>query len=294
MNKIFCIGEILWDILPTGKFIGGAPFNVAFHLMQHNFQSGVISRVGNDEDGAEIKRKLKSAGLDTIQTDQKLPTGRVEVSINNRGEAEYEILTPAAWDFIDIHPSLQEDIGKSTAIIFGSLAQRGLVSYHTIQRILKSDALKIFDINLRFPHVDPKKIEESLFRADIVKLNEIELGYLSELYNLSPEIAEALNSLAKKFTCPMICLTLGENGSILLDSGQIYKHPGFSVDVADTVGSGDAFLAAFVAGYLGGLKGDALLQKSNAAGAFVATQNGATPQMDLVKINAIMKNKTGV
>lgn len=295
MNKIFCLGEILWDILPSGKFIGGAPFNAAFHLMQHNIRVGVISRVGNDKDGADIKGKLKSAGMDTatIQTDQNMPTGRVEVSLNNRGEAEYEILTPAAWDFIEISSSLQTDIGKSSAIIFGSLAQRSSVSYQSIQRILNSDVLKVFDINLRFPHVDPEKIEESLFRADIVKLNEIELDYISGLYDFPLDIPEALNSLARKFACPRICLTLGEKGAMLLDSGQIYKHSGFSVDVADTVGSGDAFLAAFVAGYLGGLKGNALLAKSNAAGAFVATQNGATPRMDFAQIDAILKNKTG-
>ncbi len=279
---ILCFGEVLWDALPAGLFLGGAPFNVAIHLHQLGQPVSFASRIGNDELGAEITRRLQRRGLDSnlLQVDNELPTGFVRVTLDAAGSPTFNIVEPSAWDAIAQEETLLECAQKVQAIVFGSLVQRQPVSRATLQKLLAEDVLRVFDINLRPPFDNKEIVEESLKLSQIVKLNDDELLRMEQWFGLPSGPEHCARAMAERFQCETICITRGPNGAALLHEGEWYEHPGYEVKAADCVGAGDAFLASLLNGLLEGRDSAALLPYANALGAYVATQNGATPNIN--------------
>lgn len=277
--EILCVGEVLWDSLPSGLFLGGAPFNVAAHLHALGAPVGVITRVGSDRLGTEALQRLRRRGISTdlVQVDPVRETGFVSVVLDASGIPAYEILEPAAWDFIELKRGLQDRAARTAALVFGSLAQRSPVSRGTIEQLCDVAAVRVFDVNLRPPHDNPQTVRQSLARADIVKLNEHELQQVSAWFGLPQGLRKGAIALAESFSCRTVCVTRGGNGAALLHEGRWAEHPGYQVEVKDTVGSGDAFLAAFLSGLLAGHDDQTILQDANLLGAYVATQFGAIP-----------------
>jgi fructokinase len=277
--EILCVGEVLWDALPAGLFLGGAPFNVACHLSAAGVPVTMVSRVGDDRLGEEALRRAAryGVGTDLVQVDPTLPTGFVRVTVDDAGHAEYEILEPAAWDAIEPTKTLLKRAAAARAIVFGSLAQRQAITRATIERLWDSEALMVFDLNLRPPYEDREIISRSLRRADVVKISQHELQRLASWFDLPEGQRESAVALAESFACDVVCVTRGKDGAALWRDGAWTEHPGFEVEVRDTVGAGDAFLAVLLAGLLAGGDSNALLHNANLIGAYVATQFGAVP-----------------
>ena len=278
-HKILCVGEILWDALPDGLFLGGAPFNVASHLRVLNQEVAFVSRVGDDRLGTEALRRMEARGLETdlMQIDDSLPTGFVQVELGATGEPNYEILEPAAWDALTFADSLGRHAEHADALVYGSLAQRAQTSRQTIQRLCEADSLRVFDVNLRPPFVDRTAVTRSLEVADVVKLNDGELHHLQDWFDLSHDPDRAMSDLAARFDATAVCMTCGDDGAWLWRNGERCHHPGYAVSVTDTVGAGDSFLAALLTGLLSGWEGSSLLEHANRLGAFVASRSGALP-----------------
>ena len=277
--EVLCVGEVLWDALPEGLFLGGAPFNVACHLRAAGVPVSMVSRVGSDRLGDEVLRRANryDVGVDLLQVDAELPTGFVRVQVDEAGNAGYDIQAPSAWDAIETTEALLARAGRARAIVFGTLAQRSEPSRKTIQRLWDADALMVFDVNLRPPFEDEDIVKRSLERADVVKLSEHELERIARWFGLRGTPRETMTRLAEKFACSVVCVTRGSNGAALLHDGAFTEHPGFEVEVRDTVGAGDAFLAVLLAGLLNGTADEALLKHANLVGAYVVTQFGAVP-----------------
>ena len=279
-SEILCVGEVLWDALPAGLFLGGSPFNVACHLRAAGCPVAMVSRVGADLLGEEALRRLTryGVGTDLVQVDPSLPTGFVRVTIDGAGNPEYEIVEPAAWDAVAPSDALLRRAADARAIVFGSLAQRSATTRGTIERLLlETPALKVFDVNLRPPYDDRDVVRRSLARADVVKMNEGEMRRLAAWFELPSEPRPMAAALAEQFDCRTVCITRGPEGAALWREGRWLEHPGFEVDVRDTVGAGDAFLAVLLAGLLTGMEDQALLRHANLIGAYVVTQFGAVP-----------------
>ena len=276
---VVCVGEILWDALPAGLFLGGAPFNVACHLHSLGARTEVISRLGRDRLGVEALRRVRGKGLSTdlIQLDDHLPTGFVTVSLEGEGGPAYEIHAPAAWDAIEATEASLRQAARARAVVFGSLAQRNPVSHRGIRRICQAAPLRVFDVNLRPPHDDVDVVRESLEMAGIVKLNQEELGRMAAWFDLPTGLRVAALALAERFHCDTLCVTRGEEGAALLHRGRWLEHPGYPVEVVDTVGAGDAFLAALLHGLLTGVPDEMLLGRACRLGAYVASCPGAIP-----------------
>ena len=278
-SQVLCVGEVLWDALPAGLFLGGAPFNVACHLRAAGLPTAMVSRVGSDVLGDEARLRLAryGVGTDLVQVDPSLPTGFVRVSVDDAGDAEYEIVEPAAWDAIAPGEALLQHAAEARALVFGSLAQRNAVTRSTIERLLETDALKVFDVNLRPPYDDREVVRRSLARADVVKMNDLEMERLADWFDLPRDPRALAAALAEAFDCDTVCITRGSAGAALWRDGHWIEHPGFEVEVRDTVGAGDAFLAVLLAGFLNGAEDRAVLQHANLIGAYVVTQLGAVP-----------------
>jgi fructokinase len=276
------IGEILWDILPSGKQMGGAPANFAYHAAALGEDGVVVSRVGKDELGLEILNHLELLGLSSefITLDESYPTGTVTVNVDWDGVPDFTIHENVAWDVLPEAQGLPELAQRADVVCYGSLAQRSPTSLNTIQKFLlsmSSDKLRIFDINLRQNFYSREVISRSLKLANFLKLNEHELGTLSEMYSLEGEEELTLKGLAERFDLEMVALTKGSNGSVLYAQDQISIHSGFTVDVVDTVGAGDAFTAAMAIGVLKGFELDRINELANRIASYVCTQPGGTP-----------------
>jgi fructokinase len=281
-TEVLCVGEVLWDALPAGLFLGGAPFNVACHLRAAGVPSTMVSRVGADRLGDEALQRARRYGVDTslLQVDPTLPTGFVRVAIDDAGNAEFDIVAPAAWDAIESSEALLARAATARAIVFGSLAQRSATTRATIERLWDTDALLVFDANLRPPYDDAAVVRRSLQHAAVAKVTDQELRTFASWFDLSsdprrPERTAA--ALAETFGCRTVCVTRGRHGAALWRDGRWTDHPGFEVEVRDTVGAGDAFLAVLLAGLLNGGDDRAVLQHATLIGAYVATQSGALP-----------------
>ena len=278
-SEVLCVGEVLWDALPAGLFLGGAPFNVACHLRAAGVSAAMVSRIGDDRLGEEILRRASRYGVavDLVQVDATLPTGFVRVSLDATGTPDFEIIAPAAWDAIALTDKLLKRASKARAIVFGSLAQRHATTRATIKRLWDNEALMVFDANLRAPFDDKEVVRRSLNRADVVKMSIVELQTLAAWFALPAGTREAAVALGEMFGCDTVCVTRGPQGAALWHDGAWTEHEGFEVEVVDTVGAGDAFLAVLLAGLLSGANDSALLQHANLIGAYVATQYGAVP-----------------
>lgn len=275
------IGELLWDVLPTGKQVGGAPCNFSFHAMQAGCESYVVSAVGNDLLGDELVNKLGKLNLETSYIQRNLyPTGTVTVKLNESGHPSYIIHENTAWDNILPTPEITRKTGECDAVCFGSLGQRNSVSTSTIQQVLttvKPGCLKVFDINLRQHFYSPEIITKSLEFATILKLNDEELPVLSGLFALTGEVKNQLKQLLNRFNLRYIVYTMGEKGSIIINDNEFSFLESPKVVVADTVGAGDSFTAVLISGLLRGVQLRKVHEAANRTAAYVCTQKGATP-----------------
>lgn len=279
-HNILCFGEVLWDTFEEGKKAGGAPMNVALHLLQQGNKVALASSLGTDEAGGELAEFLKVNHLysELIQHDPDLPTCIVTVQLDAQQHAAYVIPSPVSWDNIRPQDNLTQAAARASVIVFGSLACRGKITNDTLNILLKnSQAVKIFDVNLRAPHYELDTIKTLAGLANVIKMNDEELELLAgtELMHFTQK--EKIMFIAEYFGCTTICVTRGENGAIILHNNQFYEHEGFKVDVVDTVGAGDSFLATFITGYLKNEKLPAILNNACAVGAFVAANRGANP-----------------
>lgn len=288
----YAFGEILWDCLPSGKHAGGAPFNVASHLAQLGVTSSLISSVGRDPLGDEI---LEVAGHKRVNAQFitrariGLPTGTVIVTIDEHGNASYELVQPAAWDEIRVSAEALEAVSKARAFIYGSLAGRSPYNLEQLDHLLEvKGPMKFFDVNLRPPFVDPPLIIELAKRADVLKLNDGEVGRMaswlrtgqakSDTPRTPAAIAEACALLSEATQAKRVCVTLAEEGAALWERGQrLVTVPVPRVEVKDTVGAGDAFMAGLVLGLTRGVEPQLVLENACRLGAFVASHHGATP-----------------
>lgn len=279
MNKIICFGEILWDFLPKGKFIGGAPFNVAFHLNKFGNEPILVSSVGKDKLGKKTVEFLKKNEFQTkfVSQNEKLETGKVVVEFTKLGEPIYKILENSAWDSISVPNELLNLAKNSQALVFGSLALREGKNLVELQKLLRLGNLtKFFDVNLRFPFVNKKLILELMRKVDFLKVNEEELYYLSN----SKGRNEAIEILSEK-TKATICVTLGEKGAILVSGRNIFEVKSPKVKVKDIIGAGDAFWASFVNSVLRNENDfSEILTKACKLGSLVVAEEGATPNLN--------------
>ncbi|MEO5908928.1 MAG: carbohydrate kinase [Ginsengibacter sp.] len=289
---VVCFGEILWDFLPQGKIAGGAPVNVAYHLKMLGKNPAIISKIGSDNLGEELIQLLKIKNLETgfIQLDEVNKTGKVLVTIKENNEAEYQIVNPVAWDFIEWRDELASLVKDGKYFVFGSLINRNNESRSTLFSCLEIAQKKVFDINLRPPDFDKKILKELLEKTDLLKLNIAELHLLSKWFNEYKNDEDKIKWLKEKFEIETIIVTKGGDGAILYIQDSFYYHEGYSVSVADTVGSGDAFLAAIISKLIDKASAEEALDFANALGAFVASCTGGCPEYKIKNVVALMKN----
>lgn len=289
--KVTSFGEVLWDDFPSGKVLGGAPLNVVVRLKALGADSSIISCRGDDEDGEELLRQIlsKHVNADLVQICPDQATSLVKVSLDKSGSASYEIVYPCAWDRIQVQPEALQRVAESDAFIFGSLATRDEVSRATLEQLLEQAKFKIFDVNLRKPHYDTDRLLATMKKVDMVKLNDDELYELAEVYG-SPyhSIEQNITYLAKLTGVETLVVTLGSHGAALYRYGQLYRHSGFRVKVADTVGSGDSFLAGLTYKLLNNADPQEAVTFACALGALVASRHGATPEISLQEIETFM------
>jgi fructokinase len=290
---IICFGETLWDVLTTGRKAGGAPMNVAFHANQLNLEARIISKTGDDDLGKELRRFLENIGVsvELIQTDNTFPTGIVKVKLDKNGSPSYEIVSPVAWDYIQPDDKVQDFVKNASAFIFGSLACRTERNKKNLLEYADLANIRVFDVNLRTPFYSKSLIEELMGKADIVKMNDEELSLLGEWLGISGDEKSQLEYIKNKFSLDLVILTKGRHGAVCLDETGYHEHPGFRVKVYDTIGSGDAFLAAFLSRFLKGESTPDCLVFASAVGALVATKEGGTPKIELPEILTIMNSQ---
>jgi len=286
-RRYFCIGlgEVLWDLLPGGRQLGGAPANFAYHAHALGAESLVVSRLGRDDLGRDILERLNALGLATsgISVDPAAPTGTVSVALDPSGKPAYTIHTDVAWDFLEAGPEGLRAAAGADAVCFGTLAQRHPVARDSIRRVLQAtrpEALRIFDINLRQRFWSREVIVESLALATVLKMNDEELPILAELLGWPAEDDDRLLArLAERFDLRAVALTRGAQGSLLWTAGRCWSWPGSDLKVVDTVGAGDSYTAALALGLLSGKAPEDILRIAHRVADFVCTQPGATPPM---------------
>jgi fructokinase len=297
MNKsVICFGEVLWDILPTGQQPGGAPFNVAVHLHQLGQPVELISRVGDDELGRELLAFIESKGLSTahVQQGHTHLTGVVKANVDDANEVVYKIVQPVAWDYIQYEPALAELVAQADVLVYGSLVARQSGSRETLYRLLENAQFRVFDVNLRPPHYTKEITKYLLDKSHLVKMNHHELAEIMEWFGRGPvhDRAEAMQWLAERYQLQAVCVTCGADGAMLWTGGRLYRAPGLPVQVRDTIGSGDAFLAALLKGWLAAEEPEAMLRFACAAGALVATHQGATPTITATDVAELLALQT--
>jgi fructokinase len=286
-RTIVGLGEILWDLFPAGRQMGGAPANFAYITSLLGNRGIAASRLGNDDLGGEATDRLNRLGLETsfLQRDSQHQTGTVRVTVDKNGQPSFEISQPVAWDFLQWTPEWQELAAQADAVCFGSLAQRSAQSRTTIHNFVQSTrpgCLRVFDVNLRQNFYDKTVLDQSMKMASIVKLNHEELPKIMRLladersreYSSEESAARRLIDL---YRVQLVCVTRGDHGSLLVTANDCHAHSGFRVKVADTVGAGDAFTASLVHEFLRGASLAEMNDAANHVGAWVASQNGATP-----------------
>ena len=271
MPKITAFGEILWDNLPTGKVLGGAPVNLLT--------------------GAALREAIrrKHVAIDFIQTDPQLATSQVLVQLNDEGCVHYDIVYPCAWDKIQAGEAAKTRVAQSDVFIFGSLSVRDAVSRQALAELLPHASFKIFDVNLRPPHYQLAHLSDMMRQADFIKLNDDELHEIATALG-SPyrSIEQNIRFIAEHTHTRQICVTLGKHGALYFCDGELFAHHGYRVTVADTVGAGDSFLAGFIHQYLQRKPPQEILAFACTLGSLVASRHGATPEVSLAEIEAMM------
>ena len=280
MKKVIVgIGEILWDMLPSGNALGGAPANFAYHAGRLGAEGWAVSAVGDDALGREILDLVASKGLHSLIAVTDKPTGTVQVSLDERGVPTYNIMEDVAWDNIPFTADMEALAKRADAVCFGSLVQR-MGSRESVLRFVRSmrpDALKVFDINLRQLYYSKEVIKESLKLADILKINDEEIGIVARMFSLGGDDRDACRALIEAFGLRLVILTRGAEGSEVITTDEVIPQGVGDVEVVDTVGAGDSFTAAFVVAYL---RGDSLAEAQRLAtetASYVCSRKGAMP-----------------
>ena len=292
--SIVCFGEVLWDLFPNYRKIGGAPLNVALRLASLGNNTYMISRVGDDDLGTQLLQYISSKGvaIDHIQIDNKNETGTVQVMLDNKGVASYSISHPVAWDYIDFSLAMKQLISKADALIYGSLSSRNRHSYETLLTLLKSARYRVFDVNLRKPHYGIEHVLRLMKEANFIKFNEEELLELgTELGATHHTLETTVEFISKLTNTDHICVTRGKDGAVLLYNNKWYYNKGYTIDVVDTVGAGDSFLAALVDQLLTKHDCQKALDFACAVGAVVAASKGANPVITVETINKFINSK---
>lgn len=285
MNKheVVCFGEAIWDILPEKAVPGGAPMNVAYHIKKNGLNPAVITRIGIDKYGEGLINMLACHEVctDFFYADSRYPTGQVYAKVNEHKDVVYDIVYPSAWDFIHWRKEFAELIEQADFFVFGSLAARNKVSRDTLYQCIEAGRTNVLDINLRPPHFHRNTIEKLMRKASILKMNLDELELVTGWFSHFKYKEDRMKLIQERFGIEKLVVTLGAEGSILSDQGDFYYQPGFPVKVQDTIGSGDSFLAGFLATLLKGGGPQEALAFASTVGAFIATQSGACPDYHL-------------
>lgn len=287
-----CYGEVLFDVFPTHRKIGGAPLNVALRLASLGVNAQIISKIGKDEIGKELTQFVQENGVatTTIQVDEILETGQVLVQLDEKGSASYTIKYPVAWDKIDCDFEAENVVKNADALIFGSLVCRDNHSFQTLLQLIKLAKHKIFDVNLRTPFYTKEILVELMQLADFIKFNDDELFEICEMLE-SPfhSLEQNIHFIAKKANTKQICVTKGSHGAVLLYNEKLFYNSGYKVKVADTVGSGDSFLAGLLSKLFTENNPQDAIDFGCALGALVAKKEGANPKISNEEITNFMK-----
>ncbi|MBT8262949.1 MAG: carbohydrate kinase [Bacteroidia bacterium] len=291
---VVCFGEVLWDVFPNKVLLGGAPLNVAMRLHSLGAKVQMISSVGDDEFGKEAVSQILDHGLSVsgIHISESKPTGTVQVSLT-KGIASYSISEDVAWDHIIISEDNRLKISNADALVFGSLALRTDHNSNLLKELLESTRFAIFDLNLRPPYYSDDLLKELMQRADLIKMNDEELNYVCAILNIEDEsLDERIHQIAERTYSDSICVTLGPEGAILFQNKTITRHPGFKVNVSDTVGAGDSFFAGLIYELLSGSGPGEALSTGCALGALVASKEGANCEVTSEEITRLMQPDT--
>ena len=282
-HKIIAIGEVLWDMLPGGRKVGGAPGNFAFHCSQLGADTAMISAVGDDELGRELLDYYTQMGLSTelIEVVPDMPTGTVGVEILN-GQPEYTIFENVAWDRIIVTRRHLDRAAEADVVYFGSLVCRSETTRSSVQKLIAAApdrAMKVCDINLRAPFYSIETLRPLLEAADVLKLNDNEIGILGDMFEApAGSVEEKARWFVEKYGYRLLAVTLGPEGALLVSPSETSRYRARPVEVVDTVGAGDSFAAQTVVGLLGGLSLGEINRRANELAAFVCTNRGGTPK----------------
>jgi fructokinase len=288
--SVLAYGEVLWDLLPSGAVLGGAPFNFVYRVESLGDRGVMVSRLGQDELGDKALRTIGELGVDTtlVQLDDAHPTGRVEVEFDARRNPRFNIIKSVAYDHIEATEAVLAAAARADCLCFGTLIQRAERSRDTLGRLLQAFAgrLRILDINLRPDCYTEETIRLSIERADVLKLNDGEAATLAAVYGLEADgMAAVARGLLERTSLQTVVVTLGERGALAASrDGEIVYHPGYAVELVDPLGSGDAFTAGFLHALIRGESLGSACRQGNALGAMVARQDGATRPIDPVQI----------
>ena len=290
-KTVICFGEVLFDVFPTYRQIGGAPLNVALRLATLGLEAQIISKIGNDALGKEILSFIQSnhVSTETIQIDDTLTTGEVLIRLDEKGSASYTINYPVAWDDIEVTAAVTNSLKNADALVFGSLACRDERSYNTLQTLLKIAPYKIFDVNLRAPFYSQALLINLMQQSDFIKFNDDELYEISGSLNAPfQSLEDNILFIAEQTHTKSICVTKGSQGAVLYYNQQLYFNSGYKVNVVDTVGAGDSFLAGLLSQLLDYEQPQKALDFACALGAMVASHEGANPKISNASITKLM------
>lgn len=294
MKTIICFGEVLWDVLPAGRKLGGAPLNVALRAQSLGSKAKMISGIGKDQIGEELAEEIRSHGgsLDHIQVSEAFATSEVLVELDEHGSASYEIKKPCAWDNILLMQGDMDAVKAADALIYGSLVARSSTSRETLLALLDLASYKVFDVNLRAPHYTLERLIDLMRPADFVKFNDDELYEIcAHLEFNDRDMETCIRFMAEQTGTDQICVTLGKDGAVLFYNNTFYYNPGYKVRVADTVGAGDSFLASITSQLLNGMDPQDAIDFACAVGAIVASRNGANPEIPETEIRAMIESQ---
>jgi len=278
------LGEVLWDLLPDGPRMGGAPANFACHAKALGANAVVVSRVGDDDRGKELVAAIAEHGVDisTITIDPVYPTGIASATLDDEGKANFSIQENVAWDHLTADRFLLDRVAEADAICYGTLAQRSTGSAAAIQKLLdatRPDCLRVFDVNLRQQDISKTMLTGSLERADVVKLNDEELPRVAQMFGINGNFREIFDVILSQFNVRVIVYTRGSEGSIIYDGDLWVEHPGFPTKMIDTVGAGDSFVATVTMGLLKGWSLTEISEVANQVAAHVCSHAGAVPPL---------------
>lgn len=295
MSKVVCFGEVLWDIFPTHEKIGGAPLNVANRLSSFGHNVAMVSAIGQDEYGQKIIAYLNENKVNTenIQIKKEFQTGKVNVMLNEKGSASYDIKYPRAWDKIRFTEGARNIVLNADAFVFGSLVARDETSRNTLYQLIEFAKYKIFDLNLREPYYTTEVLVYLMEKADFIKFNDDELfevcKTLGSKYN---SLEQNIKFIAEKTKTTQVCVTKGPHGAVLLYNDKLFYNSGFQIKVKDTVGAGDSFLGSLTSQLLKKENPQKAIDFACAVGALVAQSEGANPNITKKEINEFLNPYT--